>query len=76
MSRIISGKLMNHSIRIQLTVLLAVFLLSSITMVWLFWRFPIRTSLAAIVLVATLFQCARISRIIDSGASMLDSENQ
>jgi hypothetical protein len=67
---------MKHSVRIQITVLLAVLLLSSITMVWLFWRFPLLTSLAAIVLVATLFQCARIARTIDTGASMLDSNNQ
>jgi putative effector of murein hydrolase LrgA (UPF0299 family) len=67
---------MMDSKRIQITVLLSVLLLSSTTMTWLFRHFPLPTSLAAIVLLATMFQCARIARTIDSAVSALDGGKQ
>jgi hypothetical protein len=35
---------MKESKRIHITVLLTILMLSSITMIWLFWRFPLPTS--------------------------------
>jgi putative effector of murein hydrolase LrgA (UPF0299 family) len=67
---------MKESKRIQITVLLAVLMLSSITMIWFFWRFPVPTSIATMVLLATLFQCARIARSFDADVSALDSGEQ
>jgi putative effector of murein hydrolase LrgA (UPF0299 family) len=63
---------MRDSRRIQITILLAVLMLSSIAMIWLLWHFPLPTSIAAIALLATLFQCARIARTVESDVSLLD----
>jgi putative effector of murein hydrolase LrgA (UPF0299 family) len=67
---------MTDTRRIQIAILLAVLMLSSIAMIWLLWRFPLPTSIATLVLLATLFQCARIARTIDSDVSSLDSGKQ
>ena len=67
---------MNDSKRIHITALLAVLMLSSITMIWLFWRFPVPTSIATIVLLAMLFQCARIANSFDPDAPALDGGEQ
>jgi hypothetical protein len=50
----------------------AVVTLSSLTMLGLFWRFPIPTCIGSIVLLATLLHCARFARLIDLAASAED----
>jgi hypothetical protein len=39
--------------------------LSSITMLWLLWRFPIPTCIGSIVLLGFLLHCVRIARVLD-----------
>jgi hypothetical protein len=42
--------------------------LSSLTMLGLFWRFPVPTGIASIALLATLLRCVRFARLIDLAA--------
>jgi hypothetical protein len=49
---------------------------SSLTMLGLFWRFPIPTGIASIALLATLLRCVRFARLIDQGAPAEDSTCQ
>jgi hypothetical protein len=51
--------------RIQITVLVAVLMLSSITMVWLFWRFPLLTCIGTMVILGNLLRCAHFARSLD-----------
>ncbi|MDP9010748.1 MAG: hypothetical protein M3N91_18930 [Pseudomonadota bacterium] len=46
--------------------------LSSLTMLGLFWRFPVPTCIASIALLATLLRCARFARLIDLGSTAED----
>jgi hypothetical protein len=39
--------------------------LSSVTMLWLFWRFPIPTSFGSIVLLSWLLRCVRFAKLVD-----------
>jgi hypothetical protein len=39
--------------------------LSSITMLWLLWRFPIPTCIGSIVLLGFLLHCVHIARVLD-----------
>src|ERR1700684_3065141 len=39
--------------------------LSSVTMLWLLWRFPIPTCTGSIVLLGCLLHCIRVARLID-----------
>jgi hypothetical protein len=54
----------------------AVVTLSSLTMLELFWRFPIPTGIASIALLATLLRCVRFARLIDQAAPAEDSTCQ
>jgi fatty acid desaturase len=50
----------------------AVVTLSSLTMLGLFWRFPVPTCIASIALLATLLHCAHFARLVDLGARAED----
>jgi hypothetical protein len=53
-------------------VLWAVVSLSSLTMLALFWRFPVPTCIASTALLATLLRCARFAKLIDLGTAAAD----
>jgi hypothetical protein len=59
--------------RANILVFLAVLGLSSLTMIWLFWHYPVRTGVATIAVLAALGISARLARSIESdGNSELD----
>jgi hypothetical protein len=62
---------MTHSShpRANLLVFLAVLALSALTMVWLFWRHPLKTLIFTIVVLAALGVSARLARAIDTESS-------
>jgi hypothetical protein len=62
--------------RTQITLLLAVLLLSSVTMIWLFRRFPVPTSIVTIVVLGMLFHCAQVARPFDPDAPTRDGGKQ
>jgi hypothetical protein len=39
--------------------------LSSVTMLWLFWHFPVPTCIGSIVLLGCLLHCVHFARLID-----------
>jgi fatty acid desaturase len=55
--------------RYPVAALWAVVTLSSLTMLGLFWRFPVPACIGSIALLATLLHCAHFARLIDLGAS-------
>jgi hypothetical protein len=56
---------MKDSIRIQITALVAALMLSSITMLWLFWRFPLSTCIGTIVILGNLLRFTHFARSFD-----------
>ena len=50
--------------------------LSALTMIWLFWRYPLPTAIAAVAVVAALYGSARLARSVepDSDATMDEGE--
>jgi hypothetical protein len=44
----------------------AIVVLSAATMLWLFWRYPLSTGIAAIAVLAAFGVCARLARSIDT----------
>jgi hypothetical protein len=56
---------MTESKRFNFAARLVVIALSSITMLWLLWRFPIPTCVGSIVLLGCLLHCVRIARVLD-----------
>ncbi|MDB6082492.1 MAG: hypothetical protein JWN43_373 [Gammaproteobacteria bacterium] len=46
--------------------LIAIVMLSSATMLWLFWRFPVSTGIATIVVLSAFGISARLARWIDT----------
>jgi len=57
--------------------LIAIIVLSSATMLWLFWRFPIGTGIATILVLSAFGVSARLARLIDTDSrSELDRGNQ
>jgi hypothetical protein len=67
---------MMNSKRTQITVRSAVFMLSSVTMIWLFRRYPLPTSIATIVVLGMLFHCVRVARTFDPGAATRNGGKQ
>lgn len=57
---------MTESKRFNFAARLAVIALSSITMLWLLWRFPIPTCIGSIVLLGCLLHCVHIARVVDA----------
>lgn len=56
---------MTESKRFNFAARLAVIALSSITMLWLLWRFPIPTCIGSIVLLGCLLHCVHIASVVD-----------
>jgi hypothetical protein len=54
--------------RFGVPALWALLIASSVTMLWLLWRFPIPTSVGAIALLATLFHCVHLADFMDLAA--------
>jgi hypothetical protein len=64
------------STRTSMVAFLAILALSAATMLWLFWRFPLTTSLVTIGVLAALGVSARLARSIDTDMSDLDRGEQ
>jgi hypothetical protein len=56
---------MTESKRFNFAARLAIVALSSITILWLLWRFPIPTCIGSIVLLGSLLHCVNIARVVD-----------
>lgn len=65
---------MTHSshARANILVFLAVLTLSALTMVWLFWHYPLKTLIATIAVLSALGLSARLARSIDTDGTELD----
>ena len=46
--------------------LLSIGLVSAISMIWLFWRFPVGTGIATVVVLAAFALSARLARLIET----------
>jgi uncharacterized membrane protein len=58
---------------------LAVLALSAVTMIWLFWHYPVKTCIGTIVVLVGLGVSARLARAVDTEAvkaSDLDQRKQ
>jgi len=60
-----NGNYMTDSKRFDFAAFSLVITLSSVTMLWLLWRFPIPTCTGSIVLLGCLLHCIRVARLID-----------
>lgn len=57
--------------------LIATVIVSSATMLWLFWRFPVGTGIATIVVLSALGISARLARMIETESrTEMDRGNQ
>ena len=58
--------------RANLVAFLAILALSALTMVWLFWHHPVKTSIATVAVLAALGVSARLARSVepDSGTDL------
>jgi hypothetical protein len=56
----------SSNVRTKIAALLAILTLSATTMVWLFWHFPLITTVATVAILAGLGVCARLARWTDS----------
>jgi hypothetical protein len=54
-----------ESKRLRFAARLVLIALSSITMLWLLWRFPMPTCIGSIALLGCLLHCVHIARVID-----------
>jgi uncharacterized integral membrane protein len=52
--------------RKKLVAFLCVLALSSITMLFLFWRFPLPTAIFTIAVLGVMVLCTRLARLIDT----------
>jgi CHASE2 domain-containing sensor protein len=52
--------------RTNVAALLAILALSAATMLWLFWHFPVITTVATAAILLGLGVCARLARLTDS----------
>jgi hypothetical protein len=62
--------------RTNVAALLAILALSAATMVWLFWHFPLITTLATVAILLGLGVCARLARLTDSDMTDLKRTEQ
>jgi uncharacterized membrane protein YqjE len=70
---------MTHSsdVRTNVVVFFLILALSALTMVWLFWHYPVKTSIATIAVLAVLGVSARLAQSIEAdSASDLDHGEQ
>jgi hypothetical protein len=56
---------MTESMRFNFAARLVAIALSSITMLWLLWRFPTPTCIGSIALLGFLLHCAHFARVVD-----------
>jgi hypothetical protein len=56
---------MTASKKFNFAALSVVVTLSSVTMLWLLWRFPMPTGIGSIVLLGFLLHCVRAARLVD-----------
>ena len=58
---------MSKSARTRSSILgfFAILTLSAVTMLWLFWRHPISTAIAALAMLAAFAMSARLARLMD-----------
>jgi hypothetical protein len=65
---------MTHSshARANILVFLAILTLSALTMVWLFWHYPLKTMIATIAVLSALGVSARLARSVDTDGNELD----
>ena len=52
--------------RTNILVFLAVLALSALTMIWLFWHYPVKTSIATILILGIFGVSARLARSMDA----------
>jgi hypothetical protein len=54
--------------RANIAMFLAVLALSAVTMIWLFWHYPVKTLIGTIAILVALGVSARLARAIDTEA--------
>ncbi len=52
--------------RAKILAFLAIFALSALIMIWLFWRHPLSTSIGAAAVLAALYGSARLARSVET----------
>ena len=62
--------------RAKILVFLAVLALSALTMLWLFWRYPLGTSIGAVAVVAALWASARLARSVETDGDAATDESK
>jgi CHASE2 domain-containing sensor protein len=62
--------------RTSIAALLGILTLSAASMLWMFWRFPVITTLVTIGVFAVLGISARLARSVDMDVPELDHGNQ
>jgi protein-S-isoprenylcysteine O-methyltransferase Ste14 len=62
--------------RANYAILLAVFALSGVTMIWLFWHHPIKTLIGTIAVLVSLGISARLARAIEAEAATANDLDQ
>ena len=63
---------MADSKKIQYAAFSVAIALSSLTMLWLLWRFPMPTCIASVVVLGCLLHCTRIAGLIDLALGPID----
>lgn len=62
--------------RSKVLVFVAVLALSALIMIWLFWRYPLGTAIAALAVLAALWMSARLARSVDGDADPAIEEGE
>jgi hypothetical protein len=62
--------------RSKVLVFVAILALSALTMIWLFWRYPIGTAIAALAVLAALWISARLARPVEIDEPEIDEGEQ
>jgi len=60
---------MTKSTRSYVPTLSTILIASSVNMLWLFWRYPVPTTIGTIALLATLLHFVRIAKFLDLAAT-------
>jgi hypothetical protein len=67
---------MNDSSNVRIAALWAILALSGLTMVWLFWRFPVITAVATVAILSALGVSARLARWTEADRTELQADKQ
>jgi CHASE2 domain-containing sensor protein len=62
----------SSQVRTNTALLLAILALSAATMVWLFWHFPVITSVVTLAVLTVLGVSARLARSMDTDTDLED----